>query len=60
MMNLKDIRDIVMETLGDVDCPHSKDHCYRVATRVMERQREDDANLAEAISHEAAEAIRGS
>lgn len=50
---------LVKTVVPECDCPKAGEHIYKLAVTVMERQREDDALIAEQHSQEAAAAIRG-
>jgi hypothetical protein len=59
-MNMKDVLSMINETVGDIKCPHTSSHCFQLAIAVLQKQKEDDALIAEAISPEAGQAIRSS
>lgn len=58
-MKLNELRGIVESVIGGSDCKNAQEHCWRLATIVMERQREVDQEIARQISPEAADAIAG-
>jgi hypothetical protein len=59
-MNMKDLLQMVNEIVGESKCPLANDHCFKLATMVMQRQREDDALIAESVNKDAGQAIRNS
>lgn len=57
-MNHKELLALIDEVVPNCHCPNAGDHIYKLAVNVLERQKADDAALAEQHSAEAAEAIR--
>lgn len=58
-MNHKELLRLIEATVPECNCPHAGDHIYKLAAAVLEKQKEDDAALAEQFNQEAADAIRG-
>lgn len=57
-MNHKELLKLIEATVPDCDCKHAGDHIYKLAVAILEKQKDDDAAIAELYSPEAAEAIR--
>jgi hypothetical protein len=58
-MNHKELLKLIEATVPDCTCQHAGEHIYKLAAAVLEKQKDDDAALAELYSQEAADAIRG-